>query len=211
MHDMPQRSPEPPEDRPRFLHAAPPTGEPRRPGDHSPTDTGDSERTLHLALTPVASALGPARDSARMFLRGFDVPEATVFDIVLSLEEACKNAIRFSGSQRDIDVTVAVSHARGAPRDPRPRRRASSRPTSTSRRRPTSPTRGAAGSFSSTASWTTCASPATTAPSSPLARPSYPDRPRRARACPPPGPLLPRPLPAALGGSARLVVRRPGR
>jgi anti-sigma regulatory factor (Ser/Thr protein kinase) len=108
MHDMPQRSPEPPEDRPPFLHAAPPTGEPRRPGDHSPTDTGDSERTLHLALTPVASALGPARDSARMFLRGFDVPEATVFDIVLSLEEACKNAIRFSGSQRDIDVTVAV-------------------------------------------------------------------------------------------------------
>ena len=32
-----------------------------------------------------------------------------MFDIVLSLEEACKNAIRFSGSQRDIDVTVAVT------------------------------------------------------------------------------------------------------
>ncbi len=32
-----------------------------------------------------------------------------MFDIVLSLEEACKNAIRFSGSARDIDVTVAVT------------------------------------------------------------------------------------------------------
>jgi anti-sigma regulatory factor (Ser/Thr protein kinase) len=101
-----QRSPEPPEDRLRFLRAAPEAGGPPEPGS---ADPGDSERALHLALTPVASALGPARDSARVFLRGFDVPEQTVFDIVLSLEEACKNAIRFSGSQRDIDVTVAVT------------------------------------------------------------------------------------------------------
>ena len=47
-----------------------------------------------------------------MFLRGFDLPEPAVFDVVLCLEEACKNAIRFSGSERDIDVTVAVSRAR---------------------------------------------------------------------------------------------------
>jgi anti-sigma regulatory factor (Ser/Thr protein kinase) len=99
--------PEPPERRPSLLSAAaPPTV---APGAPAPTDPGDSERALHLALTPVASALGPARDSARLFLRGFNVPEPTVFDIVLSLEEACKNAIRFSGSRRDIDVTVAVT------------------------------------------------------------------------------------------------------
>ena len=101
-----QQSPDPPENRPPFLRAAPPTGGPGKPAS---TDPGDSGRALHLALTPVASALGPARDRARVFLRGFNVPEGTVFDIVLSLEEACKNAIRFSGSQRDIDVTVAVT------------------------------------------------------------------------------------------------------
>ncbi len=44
----------------------------------------------------------------RVFLRGFDVPENALFDVVLSLEEACKNAIRFSGSERPIDVTVAL-------------------------------------------------------------------------------------------------------
>ena len=107
---MPQhlsrQSPEPPEERPPFLSFAPRKG---GPGEPASTDAGDYERALHIALTPLASALGPARDSARLFLRGFDVPEQTVFDIVLSLEEACKNAIRFSGSQRDIDVTVAVT------------------------------------------------------------------------------------------------------
>ena len=64
---------------------------------------------LSLAVTPALSALGPARDQTRTFLRGFDLPEPAVFDVVLCLEEACKNAIRFSGSERDIDVTVAVS------------------------------------------------------------------------------------------------------
>ena len=64
---------------------------------------------LSFAVTPALSALGAARDQARAFLRGFDLPEPAVFDVVLCLEEACKNAIRFSGSDRDIDVTVAVS------------------------------------------------------------------------------------------------------
>lgn len=63
---------------------------------------------LRLAVTPALSSLGPAREQARTFLRGFDLPEPAVFDVVLCLEEACKNAIRFSGSERDIDVTVAV-------------------------------------------------------------------------------------------------------
>jgi anti-sigma regulatory factor (Ser/Thr protein kinase) len=64
---------------------------------------------LSLAVTPALSALGAAREQARTFLRGFDLPEPAVFDVVLCLEEACKNAIRFSGSDREIDVTVAVS------------------------------------------------------------------------------------------------------
>jgi serine/threonine-protein kinase RsbW len=104
--NMTQSSPEPPESRPQFLRAAPPAGGPGAPAS---TDPGDFERALHLAVPAAPSALAPARDSTRTFLRGFDVPEPSVFDIVLSLEEACKNAIRFSGSQRDIDVTVAVT------------------------------------------------------------------------------------------------------
>ena len=38
------------------------------------------------------------------------VPEHAVCDVVMSMNEACKNAIRFSGSERPIDVTVAVEH-----------------------------------------------------------------------------------------------------
>jgi anti-sigma regulatory factor (Ser/Thr protein kinase) len=67
-----------------------------------------AERALSLAVSPVTSALAAARDTVRAFLRGFSVPERTVFDVVLSLEEACKNAIRFSGSDCAIDVTVAM-------------------------------------------------------------------------------------------------------
>ena len=47
----------------------------------------------------------------RAFLRRRAVPEPAVCDVVLSMNEACKNAIRFSGSERSIDVTVAVEHA----------------------------------------------------------------------------------------------------
>ncbi len=65
---------------------------------------------LHLAVTPAASALGVARDAVRAFLRRRAVPEGAVCDVVLSMNEACKNAIRFSGSERSIDVTVAVEH-----------------------------------------------------------------------------------------------------
>jgi len=63
---------------------------------------------LCLAIDPVASALVGARDLVRSFLRGFDLPEHTVFDVVLSLQEACKNAVRFSGSDRPIEVTVTM-------------------------------------------------------------------------------------------------------
>jgi len=65
--------------------------------------------SLRFAVAAAASALPAARDQARVFLRGFALPERTVFDVVLCLEEACKNAIRFSGTDRDIDVTLGVS------------------------------------------------------------------------------------------------------
>jgi anti-sigma regulatory factor (Ser/Thr protein kinase) len=64
--------------------------------------------TLVLAIAPAASALAAARDAVRAFLRRLTVPEGAVCDVVLSLEEACKNAIRFSGSRCPIDVTVAA-------------------------------------------------------------------------------------------------------
>ena len=62
---------------------------------------------LSLTVRPMASALGAARHRVRTFLCGFGVPDDAVFDVVLSLDEACKNAIRFSNSPRTIDVTVA--------------------------------------------------------------------------------------------------------
>ena len=64
--------------------------------------------TLVLAIVPATSALAEARDAVRAFLRRLVVPEGAVCDVVLSLEEACKNAIRFSGSRCPIDVTVAT-------------------------------------------------------------------------------------------------------
>jgi len=88
-----------------------PAGE-ASPGGGAPLPRGRclaGRCALSLAVRPILSALGPARDQARTFLRGFDLPEPAVFDVVLCLEEACKNAIRFSGSDRDIDVTVAVT------------------------------------------------------------------------------------------------------
>ena len=67
-----------------------------------------SAQPLTLTVSPKASALAVARSRVRAFLRDFDVPDRAVFDVVLTLDEACKNAIRFSGSAREIDVTVAV-------------------------------------------------------------------------------------------------------
>ena len=64
--------------------------------------------SLTLTLNPATSALGGARSRLRDFLRDLDVPERAVFDVVLAFEEACKNAIRFSGSSRTINVRVAL-------------------------------------------------------------------------------------------------------
>jgi anti-sigma regulatory factor (Ser/Thr protein kinase) len=78
----------------------PPRGLLRTPG---------SGCALSLSVAAVASSLPTARDQARLFLRGFSVPERAVFDVVLCMEEACGNAIRYGGTDRDIDVTVVVS------------------------------------------------------------------------------------------------------
>ena len=83
------------------------------PGSNVPSSRRDAVCpggcALSLSVASAPSALSAARDQARVFLRGFSVPERDVFDVVLCLEEACKNAIRFSGSERDIDVTLRVS------------------------------------------------------------------------------------------------------
>ena len=76
--------------------------------ESSAGEPGTRGRDLRLEVDPVSSALAAARDSVRAFLRYVEVPENTVFDVVLSFEEACKNAIRFSGSDRAIEVTVAL-------------------------------------------------------------------------------------------------------
>ena len=80
---------------------------PEPPSGHRPDEPTQS-CDLCLAVDPVVSALAGARDLVRSFLRGFGLPEQTVFDVVLSVQEACKNAIRFSGSERPVDVTVSV-------------------------------------------------------------------------------------------------------
>lgn len=85
----------------------------RVPRSVDPPDPGQAAElggALRLAVTPAASALIVARDTVRDFLRRRAVPERAVCDVVLSLNEACKNAIRFSGSERSIDVKVAVEH-----------------------------------------------------------------------------------------------------
>jgi anti-sigma regulatory factor (Ser/Thr protein kinase) len=81
----------------------------RSVGAPPPSRPAGSDTILVLAITPVTSALAAARDSVRSFLRRLAVPEHAVADVVLSLEEACKNAIRFSGSSRSIDVKVALA------------------------------------------------------------------------------------------------------
>ena len=78
-------------------------------GGRRTTPRAGSGCALSLSVAAAASALPVARDQAHVFLRGFSVPERTVFDVVLCMQEVCKNAIRFSGTDRDIDVTVGVS------------------------------------------------------------------------------------------------------
>jgi anti-sigma regulatory factor (Ser/Thr protein kinase) len=102
----PDYEPEP-EARPPLEPVSSTRAEPRAAPQCDPC--GAAGCSLRFAVTAAASALPAARDQARVFLREFALPERAVFDVVLCLEEACKNAIRFSGSERDIDVTLGVS------------------------------------------------------------------------------------------------------
>jgi len=107
MTALPEPTPEP--EAPRSLRPVPDPGPAARSSGREARCQGGC--TLSLSVAPQASALPAARDKVRVFLRGFAVPERDVFDVVLCMEEACKNAIRFSGSERDIDVTLGVSRA----------------------------------------------------------------------------------------------------
>jgi len=71
-------------------------------------DPARERHVLALAVAPRPEALVPMRRDARVFLQGFGVPENVVSDVIMSLQEACKNAIRFAHSKRDIDVILAV-------------------------------------------------------------------------------------------------------
>ena len=62
------------------------------------------ERSLPLDV----SALPAARHQLRVFLRGLHLERGVVDSILLCVQEACKNAVRFSGSSKGIDVCVTL-------------------------------------------------------------------------------------------------------
>jgi anti-sigma regulatory factor (Ser/Thr protein kinase) len=65
------------------------------------------EERLHISLPPSLSALPAVRHRVEAFL-GSRVPERDLHDIVLCLQEALKNAVRFSRTSDDLDVAVHV-------------------------------------------------------------------------------------------------------
>jgi anti-sigma regulatory factor (Ser/Thr protein kinase) len=62
------------------------------------------ERSLPLDV----SALPSARRQLRAFLHDFDLERDDVEAVLLCVQEACKNAVRFSGSSRGIDLSVTL-------------------------------------------------------------------------------------------------------
>jgi len=48
------------------------------------------------------------RADVRTFLHGFEVPVPVLCDVLVALQEACKNAVRFGGTHGPIEVSVAV-------------------------------------------------------------------------------------------------------
>ena len=63
------------------------------------------QRSLPLDV----SALPGARHQLRMFLRSLHLERDVVDSILLCVHEACKNAVRFSGSSKGIDVCVTLA------------------------------------------------------------------------------------------------------
>ena len=62
------------------------------------------ERSLPLDV----SALPTTRHQLGAFLRGLDLEQDVVEAVLLCVQEACKNAVRFSGSPRGIDLSVTL-------------------------------------------------------------------------------------------------------
>ncbi len=75
----------------------------------STTDQTSAPPRLRFSLTPEPARLLRARERIRDYLTAHCSDQATVNDIVLAIEEACTNAIRHSGSTKDIDVQLHFS------------------------------------------------------------------------------------------------------
>ena len=72
--------------------------------------TADSSvPSLGFSLVPEPSHLLRARERIRDYLRQHCADEGLVSDVVLCIEEAATNAIRHSGSDRDIDISLHFS------------------------------------------------------------------------------------------------------
>ena len=63
--------------------------------------------SLHFAVAPQASRLLRARERIRDYVTLYCAGQRLIDDVVLAVEEACTNAIRHSGSDEDIDITLA--------------------------------------------------------------------------------------------------------
>jgi anti-sigma regulatory factor (Ser/Thr protein kinase) len=69
----------------------------------------DSSSQLDLSLPLDVSRLAESRQAVRAFLAASEVPQRCRNDMVLCLQEALKNAMRFSHSSRGVDVSVRVT------------------------------------------------------------------------------------------------------
>ena len=62
------------------------------------------QRSLSLDVSELAAA----RRQLSAFLQDLDLEREVVDSVLLCVQEACKNAIRFSGSPKGIDLTVTL-------------------------------------------------------------------------------------------------------
>ena len=69
-------------------------------------------QALRLSFPADPARLSCVRRSVRDFLGQVSASERTVEDVVLSLHEACKNAIRFGGAPVDIELELRVTPSR---------------------------------------------------------------------------------------------------
>jgi anti-sigma regulatory factor (Ser/Thr protein kinase) len=69
----------------------------------------DSSSQLDLSLPLDISRLAESRQAVRAFLAANEVPQRCRDDVVLCLQEALKNAMRFSYSSRGVDVRVCIT------------------------------------------------------------------------------------------------------